>query len=536
MTSTLAMLVTTALALSQAPAEKNPPGPPDEKKDAPVDKEAGKTAAQLAAEFDKDVPTVVKLRAIASQPYRIRIWLTIAEHPRVTPGLRQGIMDEIQSASDRYLGSSWDLSYSAPPADAPVSPDAPIEDMPDVKAIGKDYGDVDKVFWADVSVDSARPGTPPFVVNVREYDAEFNKWGPAVRRVLAPDEPLPVNVFRLLHRQFRAVIGVIGLGETKQLRIVVKGAALQSPDSPYPLLAFGAPIKITRDFFKKGEFVKRFDILYTYLIYRTADADRRGGVAEVRSTLQSPVDNSTLRRSKVMGLAASNSADAETEVQFIQLTTDNMPGEPPGKRPVPGYEVLVRVQDTVVPVLAGATDRRGRITLSGSKLDPTGQNRPLVCEVTLRIGRLPVAQFPLVPGDEPRREVVVNADPLLPEVSGRINALQEELIDTLARQAILKKRLETLKNELKKEDADENKELGAKVRDVADQLNKLPGNKYFQDKLTAIRNDAKKRSEKEYKQKNFGKHVTRLFAGVEKILKEKSIGFDVKVSGGEQSK
>jgi len=373
-------------------------------------------------------------------------------------------------------------------------------------------------------------------VTVREYDAEFDKWGPAVRRVLAPDDPLPINVFRLLHRQFRAVIGVIGLGETKQLRIVVKGAALQSPDSPYPLLAFGAPIKITRDYLKKGEFVKRFDVLYTYLIYRTADADRRSGICDVRSTLQSPVDNSTLRRSKVMGLAASNSADADTEIQFIQLTTDNMPGEPPGKRPVPGYEVLVRVQDTVVPVLAGATDRRGRITLSGSKLDPTGQNRPLVCEVTLRIGRIPVAMFPLVPGDEPRREVVVNADPLLPEVSGRINALQEELIDTLARQAILTKRLEGLKKALKKEDADEDNELAAKVRDVASQLNALPGNKYFQDKLSEIRSETKKRSEKDFKQRQFGKHVTKLFAGIEDLLKKKSIGVTVNVSGGEQGK
>jgi hypothetical protein len=534
MMTTLAVLI--ALAVSQAPTETKPAPPPSAAASATAEKDSGKSAAQLAAEYDKDVPTVVKLRAIASQPYRIRIWLTIAEHPRVTPGLRQGIIEEIQSASDRYLGSSWDLKDSAPPPNAPISPDAPLEDMPDVKALGADYAEVDKVFWADVSVDSNRPGVPPFVVTVREYDAEFNKWGPAVRRVLAPDDPLPVNVFRLLHRQFRAVIGVIGLGEAKQLRIVVKGAALQSPDSPYPLLAFGAPVKITRDYFKKGEFVKRFDIPYTYLIYRSADADRRAGTCDLRSTIGSPVDNSMLRRSKVMGLAASNSEDAETEVQFIQLTTDNMPGDPPGKRPVPGYEVLVKVQDQVVPVLAGSTDRRGRITLSGAKLDPTGQNRPLVCEVTLRIGRIPVAMFPLVPGDEPRREVVVNADPLLPEVSGRINALQEELVDTLAQQAILTKRLEAYKKLLKKEDADEDKELQAKVKDVAAQLNGLPGNKYFQDKLSAIKSETKKRSEKEFKQKNLGKHVTRLFAGVEDLLKKKNIGVTVSVTGGEQGK
>jgi len=250
----------------------------------------------------------------------------------------------------------------------------------------------------------------------------------------------------------------------------------------------------------------------------------------------SPVDNSMLRRSKVMGLAASNSEDAETEIQFVQLTTDNMPGNPPGKRPVPGYEVLVKVQDQVVPVLAGATDRRGRITLSGSKLDPIGQNRPLVCEVTLRIGRIPVAMFPIVPGDEPRREVQVNPDPLLPEVSGRINALQEELIDTLARQAILTKRLETLKKALKKDENDDDKTLAAKVRDVATQLNGLPGNKYFQDKLAEIKNETKKRSEKEFRQKNMSKQVTKLFAGIEDLLKKKNIGVTVNVTGGETGK
>jgi hypothetical protein len=256
---TTKLAIVLALVALQPPAEKKPVAPTDGAEQA-AEKDAGKSAEKLAAEFDKDVPTVVKLRAIASQPYRIRIWLTIADHPRVTPGLRQGIVDEIQAASDRYLGSSWDLSYASPPADAPISPDAPLEDMPDVKKLGADYANVDKVFWADISVDASRSGLPPFTVTVREYDAEFNRWGPAVQRTLAPDEPLPVNVFRLLHRQFRAVIGVIGLGEQKQLRVVVKGAALQSPDSPYPLLAFGAPLKITKDYFKNENLIIRYDI------------------------------------------------------------------------------------------------------------------------------------------------------------------------------------------------------------------------------------------------------------------------------------
>ena len=522
------------LLVGQAPADdkKKEAPPAAEKKEAAAeaDKDAGKAAEAMAAEFDKDVPTVVKLRAIAAEPYRIRIWLTLADHPRVTPGLRQGVIDEIESAAERYLGSSWSVDYASPPANAPISPDAPIEDMPDVKKLGAEYAKVDKVLWADVSVETGRAGVPPFIVAVREYDAEFNKWGPAAVRTLAPDDPLPVNVFRMLHRQFRAVIGVVALGEGKKLRVVVKGAALQSPDSPFPILAYGAPLKITRDIMKKGKMTGRYDIPWTYLIYRQADADRRAGTCDVMSSLFAPVDNGMLRRSRVMGLAASNSADALTEVQFVQLTHDNMPGDPPGKRPVPGYEVLLRIQDQVNPVLAGSTNRRGKITLSSAKLDATGQNRPQVCEITLRIGRIPVANFPMVPGDEPRREIIVNTDPLLPEVSGRVVALQEELIDTLARQAILLKRLEPLKKPKKAdEDEDETKERFKKLNDLADQLNKLPGNKQFQDKLDAIKADAKKRSEKEYKKKEFGKQVTRLFGGLEKLLKEKEFSKQVNV-------
>jgi hypothetical protein len=525
------------LLLSQTATDSKDDAPPPAAQGAESgDKEAAKAADQLAAEFDNDVPTVVKLRAIAAQPYRIRIWLTIADHPRVTQGLRPGVIEEIEAASGRYLGSAWAIDYAPPPPDAPISPDAPIEDMPNVKKLGADYAKLDKVLWADVSVDAGRPGVPPFIVTVREYDAEFDQWGPSVRRTLAPDDPLPVNVFRLLHRQFRAVIGVIGLeAEQKKLRVVVKGAALQSPDSPYPLLAFGAPIKLTKEVAqKKGTVIKRYDIPWTYLIYRSTEPDRRAGSCAVMSSLFNPVDNSMLRRAKIMGLAASNSENAETEVQFVQLTHDNMPGDPPGKRPVPGYEVLLRIQDQVTPIIAGSTDRRGRITLSSANLDPSGQNRPQVCEVTLRIGRMPVANFPMVPGDEPRREVVVNADPLLPEVSGRINALQEELIDTLARQAILTKRLDAIKTALKKEDAEEDKELVGRLNKVAGELNSLPGNEYFQKRLQAIKADAKERNEKEYKQKNFGKHTTRLFAGVEKLLKEKVIGVEVNVSKSDE--
>jgi hypothetical protein len=516
------------------PAKNAEPAPAADKASAkeqtpPAELDAGKNAELLAAEFDKDVPTVVKLRAIASEPYKVRIWLTLADHPRVTPGLRQGVVEEIHAAAERYLGSSWTIDYATPPANAPISPDAPVEDMPEVKKLGTEYEKLDKVLWADVAVDTTRAGVPPFVVTVREYDGEFNKWGPAVKRTLAPDDQLPVNVFRLLHRQFRAVIGVVGI-EERMLRVVVKGAALQSPDSPFPLLAFGAPLKITRDIMKKGQMTGRYEIPWTYLVYRSTEPDRRVGRCSVLSSIGMPVDNAMLRRGRAMGLAASNSEDAETEVRFVQLTTDNMPGDPPGRRPVPGYEVLLLVQDQVTPVLAGSTDRRGRITLSSSKLDPTGQSRPQVCIITLRIGKITVATFPMVPGDEPRREIVVNADPLLPEVSGRVGALQEEVVDTLARQAILSKRLKTVQEQLKKVDADDNPELKTKLKEVAAQLSSLPGNKEFQQKLDAIKSEAKKRNEKEYKQKSFGKHVQRLFAGIEKVLKERQIGLEVKVS------
>ena len=533
---TLTWLMLAALCL-QPPAAKGDAAKTDAAKEAPADKEAEKSAEKLAAEFDKDVPTVVKLRAIAAEPYRVRIWLTIADHPRVTPGLRQGVVEEIHAASERYLGSAWQIDYADPPPDAPMSPDAPVEDMPDVKKLGAAYAKVDKVLWADVSVDSSRPGVPPFVVVVREYDQEFDRWGPAVRRVLAPDDSLPVNIFRLLHRQFRAVIGVIGLAsEQKMLRVVVKGAALQSPDSPFPLLAFGAPVKIVRDVpLKKGTIIKRFEVPWTYLIYEQADADRRSGTCKVMSTLLTPVDNGMLRRSKVIGLAASNTEDAETEVQFVAYTNDNMPGDPPGKRPVAGYEVLLRIQNQVTPVVAGTTDRRGRITLSSSRLDPTGQNKPQVCEILLRIGRIPVANFPLVPGDEPRREVIVNADPLLPEVSGRISALEQEIVDTLARQAILTKRLDTIQKTIRKQEkeADEaDKAAVAKLRNIAEELNGLPGNDYFQKKLAEIKADALKRSEKEYKQKTLGKQANKLIGGVDDLLKKRVIGVKVNVSGG----
>jgi hypothetical protein len=514
---------------------QEPPKTPDAKTEPKADAKP-ESAPPPADVFE--VPTVVKLRELATKPYRIRIWLTFQKHPAVGPALDEGVKQEIASAAQRYFGAAWELDFGAPIAGAPVSPVAPLDDMPNLAAQAKDFAGIDKVVWADVGVDARQNGRPPYVVSVREYDFDFASWGPSVTRAVGEEESLPNAVFRLVYRQFRATIAVVGLErEHKMVRVVVKGILRQDPASPFPLLALDAPLKVSRDVLRRGEFVGRSQIPWTYLIFRRLDADRRTGVCQVMSSLLYPIDSGLLRKSKVLGIAASNSEKASTEVYFYTLQQAVNPGDDVGRRALAGYEVVLRVQDQAEPFLAGSTDRRGRISLAASAVDRTGENRPRVCEVTVRVGRIPIANFPLVPGDEARREVRVNHDPLLADVSGKIEALQSEIVDTLARQAILMKRLDSTKKlyekAAKKDDDDgeaERKRIKTRLEEIAKEVNSLPGNKQFQDKLNVIQKEAKEKNEKDYRQKSFGKQVNRLFAGVEKLLKEKQIGVTVNVS------
>jgi len=487
-----------------------------------------------------EVPIVTRMRAIAYEPYRVQTWLTFADHPRIGPALKRAVEADLVSNADRVYGGAWKLSFAEAPTGAAVTPRASVDTMPDEKGVlaprAKDY---DKILWVEVGVAERRGAVPPLQIAVREYDFEFKTWGPLVVREVRPDEEPGDAAFRLVQRQFRPMLAVVGNDEEKRrINVVVKGYALQPAGGGESMVSVGQPFKVEFDNVIRGKYLGREPLKFTYLIFRTAEPDRSACSCSIMSALGNPITGARLRRGKMLGLAVSTSESASTEVQFVTRQASVLPGGESGVRPVVGYEVYLRPQDQPNPIVVGNTDRRGKITLRPRDLDPDAREDalPRACEVNLRIGRFPVGSFPLVPGDEPRRQVPVNPDPLLPEASGKLQAMQEELIDALAKQAILDRKYDVKQKEFTtfmKDNPDvsaEKLDRLIELQDLAAKISALPKNEYFQTKLAAMKKSLEEQNLKEFNKKSLGRHIAKTFEGIEKLLKDKEIGRTVRVN------
>jgi hypothetical protein len=129
--------------------------------------------------------------------------------------------------------------------------------------------------------------------------------------------------------------------------------------------------------------------------------------------------------------------------------------------------------------------------------------------VSLLAGRNPLASFPLLPGDPPRLTVRVAVDPFMTELNGRILALQEEVVDNVAKRTLSLRRIEKLA---------EKKDFAA-AKKAVDEINQLPGRVEFEAKLAKIKALAEE-NRKQAKRPSLGFAVQRMFNQADYMLGE----------------
>ena len=54
-------------------------------------------------------------KPLVARPYKIRLWLHFADHPRLSPPLRYQVERELPALVEQYMGAAWELEIARPP-------------------------------------------------------------------------------------------------------------------------------------------------------------------------------------------------------------------------------------------------------------------------------------------------------------------------------------------------------------------------------------------------------------------------------------
>jgi hypothetical protein len=177
-------------------------------------------------------------------------------------------------------------------------------------------------------------------------------------------------------------------------------------------------------------------------------------------------------RSKILALG-SKAASVPTRFRFVSPRASDKE-----LIPVPGAVLTARTYPNGPPRVVGTTGRDGEISL------PAGFSDDLVMVRVLAGGTEPLREIPVLPGETTEiRELPVEARPEAVALEYRLKALQDEILDTIARRGILERRM-----------ADRTQgQVWEEVKRLLDDYRKLPTKDAYERRLTAMRDDAQKR-------------------------------------------
>lgn len=414
-------------------------------------------AAERVAE-DPPAPPPMEL-----QPYRVHISVAFDEHPSLTTRVRQETLSELATWVDRTYGQMW----------IPT-----IEENHWLSLANEDglsrltWTSLDSVF-ADKELDKA------FVLCVaaegallrlcgREWDRMTQQVSVRQVRRVADRRALSSELGVLLRNLFRPLI-LIESVEGGVGRVRARAGEFPPPDPTVDQLAKGNYFQPMLRYFNKDREVTQTQLIpWSFLLMESSERGR--GECSVHTGLRIPLGKNSKRvESWAIGVRP---AFQETR---IRLTPHNNP-----TKPLIGYQVNVYERHLVpapeppadqksagsrpsnsaadsdagqsadengkpdepkkpagpqfVPqfnkVLELVTDRRGRVTV------PLNPERPLIWLYVSSGGNL-LGRFPFIPGISPAITAELPDDSLRLQIESRLELLRADLIDTVARRALL---------------------------------------------------------------------------------------------------
>ncbi|MGE5193927.1 MAG: hypothetical protein ACM3U2_15645 [Deltaproteobacteria bacterium] len=410
-----------------------------------------KLPAEIAPEPSRPAPPV----PIELHPYHVQIQVGFENDPQFSDEFRRSVLDGIREGLERYVGAFWQ-STIAEEQGRIFAGLAALRRLR-VDALPKDAlsGEMQKAYL--LSVQTSGPG---YRVAGREWDVITHQLGELAFRSVPERSEISEAVLAVLRDVFRP-LAAVETSKSGTVTLRARGGEFPPRDAAWLPLQPGRTFEVYYCFLNKDRAIERVQqVPFTYL---TAGEETGRGVAAgvVASGLRAPL--TSRRRIQVLALAITR---RHRETQLTMIT------RPPARKPLGGVEVEIS-RDPAFPEEAGkkaaevhgkldgklqepqpeterqekedeqpplqpeklprlVADRSGMVKLS-SGLSPIG----LPLWLFVKSGQALLARVPIVPGAQSAAVLELPDDTLRLEIEGSISTLQAELVDAVARRAVL---------------------------------------------------------------------------------------------------
>lgn len=395
----------------------------------------------------------VELRNWRSSPYRIQAFMAVDASQRPQPRLEQAIAEHVRERVDATLAPIWSFELQLPPDAAarrqcfnPV--EIPWNEIP------QPLQAYDKLMW--LSVEAVPAG---YVVRCREFDSFIRRWGAVIERRVAQSSFLEEACFQILKDSFSPLAIIETLPDNDaQVQLVLKGIDLRRGSIDTPVVPGEAFQPLWRRTDRSGALAENGVQPVPWTLLTAAKRDDSGWIADVHT-----------------GIRRAFGARRTALIDQVAVALRNPPGptrlrfhaRSDAKQGLAGYEVFRATADGGSELI-GFTDSAGEIDV------PPGPTA--VSTVLLRSEGQVLARLPIAAGGGSTIQAPIADDATRLQALAEARVVREELIDVVARRAILMARTRAL---LKAGRVDEAKQ-------AMQELDALPSSSAFSRSLDAV--------------------------------------------------
>ena len=292
---------------------------------------------------------------------------------------------------------------------------------------------VDKIFPVSVEVEGGS-----YIVSAREWDRESELLTTVRTRTTIDRRTIASQILRLLSEVFRPTV-LIDEATPQTARIKYKAGEFPPGDPAFALAKKDAMYVPFFRYLDRNKVMQKLQFLpWSYITATSIERIRAN--CELATGVKTPLGSFKRRRMELRALALKPYTDQTTLtlvpkrnrtrplVGYLVAVYDEIPPPPPELEP--GEEPKEDLPEREKPDIY-RSDRFGNVTI------PVDPNKALQW-VFIRSGSSLLAKFPLVAGAERQMTVECPDDTIRLDVEGQIVLLQSRLVDTIAKQAMVK--------------------------------------------------------------------------------------------------
>jgi hypothetical protein len=386
-------------------------------------------------------------RSWENSPYRVLTSFAVDDSLRPQPGLQASLAKSLVERVDGALRPLWAFELCIPESGADRRQCFNPHELPREELTAEQAAN-DKLLWLGVT--TASNG---YELTCREFDLYTRRWGPARTRFVQQTSFLSEACFELLRETFSPLALIAPLeGSDDQVQLSFKGNALPRPSGEEAFVMPGeAYLPLQRRTDRAGKLIEG-GVMQTPWTYLTIAEPRDAGwLASVHSGVRRPFGGVKRGLVEEVAIGLRNPPGA-TQVRF-HARTDKSQG-------LAGYEVF-RAGPHGASERIGVTDRSGMI-----EIPATGD---AVSMLMLRSDGQVLAKVPIASGGSEVQQTPIADNVIRLQAQSEAQVVREELIDLVARRAIMMGRVKAMLQKGRVEDA----------KNLMDELDQMPSPSVF---------------------------------------------------------